>query len=442
MIMHHELRPGPPGPEEREYRPQIDGLRFSAFLGIFLLHSNSGRWPAGVLGVPLFFTLSGFLITRILVRHAGQTPARELSTFYARRALRIFPLYYAVLLVLLASGQLERPWACLAHVYNYCVYANRAFVGRSGHFWSLSVEEQFYLIFPLLLLATPARHRARMLGGLFAACAGSRILLEWLLPNPYTFALTNAAGEYLIAGAVAGHHDALHPGIASSRPRLVTGLGLSALAAGWASGWRFGLPGLAPVVPELTALAFALSIGEVWRDRGPIARFLGVRPLAYLGKISYGCYVLHVYAMQYVYDGPGGPWTFGVLPAPMLPSWGRAPVALAITLAAAMASWHLFEAPILALKSRFSYGGGTTRGRRAMPAIPTGQPSPAWSFIPGRTSTLPDLSQRVTALLGRLDVAGQLNGVRRPPDRRIPQGCRLGESAPRMTRDGQVEASS
>ena len=108
MIMLRDSHPSPP--VGGEHRPQIDGLRFVAFLGIFLLHCNSARFPAGELGVPLFFTLSGFLITRILLRNETGSPGRNLGTFYARRILRIFPLYYAVLIALLACGQLEQPW--------------------------------------------------------------------------------------------------------------------------------------------------------------------------------------------------------------------------------------------------------------------------------------------------------------------------------------------
>lgn len=338
-----------PLPPDREHRPHIDGLRFLAFVGIFLLHCNSQRWLAGSLGVPLFFTLSGFLITRILLRHESESHAGDLRTFYARRILRIFPLYYAVLLVLMACGQLERPLLTFAHMYNYVVYANRAFIGNSGHFWTLAVEEQFYLIFPPLLLLTPPRWRSAMLWSLFAACAGSRVVLEWLAPNPYTFVLTNVAGVYLVAGAIAGQMDTTHPQIEASRSRFWGSVALSIFVILWTSGLRFGMPWLAGILPELTAFTFAVLIWELWKCRGWPAHVLGFRPLAYLGKISYGCYVLHVYAMQQVYD------VHGWLHFARMPNAARPFLAMMVTIIAASASWYLFESPILSLKSRFSY---------------------------------------------------------------------------------------
>lgn len=367
-----------------EHRPQMDGLRFFAFLGIFLLHCNSGKFPAGHLGVPLFFVLSGFLITRILLRNEGDSLAGDLGIFYARRALRIFPLYYATLIVLLACGQLARPWLAFLYLYNYGIYFHQGFFGGNGHFWTLAVEEQFYLLFPLILLATPARRRGMMLAGLVAACAVSRLVMEWASPNPYTFMTLNAAGEYLVAGAIAGYLDVARPGVAGSRARFALAAGLSVLVAFWQSGWWLGAPWLAPVKPEIAALAFALLIWELWRARGPVAALLGARPLAYLGKVSYGCYVLHVYAIHYVYSRtPGGP-LIGDLAVTSIPAGARAPVALALSIALAMVSWHLFESPILALKSRFPYGRApkSRREREALtrPDAVASATQPGWGL--------------------------------------------------------------
>ena len=368
--MHQDARTSPtdrPG----EHRPQIDGLRFLAFLGIFLFHCNSGRFPAGQLGVPFFFALSGFLITRILLRNESDSPRRDLATFYARRTLRIFPLYYAALLVLLACGQLARPMLSFTYLYNFCIYTNRAFIGNAGHFWTLCVEEQFYLVFPLALIFTAAHRRAAMLAGLMVACAASRMLLDRFNPSQYTFVLPNASGEYLVAGAIAGYLDVIRPGIASSLPRMAIALILSAFAALWVCGRHFGMPWLAPIVPELTALGFSLLIWELWRSRGPMSRVLGVRPLAYLGKISYGCYVLHAFALQ------GNRRLISTLHLDFIPPSARSFVALAVTILAAMASWHFFEAPILSLKSRFSYGRPSGRCASSATKATRRRPVPA-----------------------------------------------------------------
>src|SRR4051794_21139588 len=92
-----------------EHKKQLDSVRFLAFAGVFLFHANEHKFAYGVMGVPLFFVLSGFLITRILVLNETSSLYENLRTFYLRRTLRIFPLYYAVLVVLFVLGKLSHP---------------------------------------------------------------------------------------------------------------------------------------------------------------------------------------------------------------------------------------------------------------------------------------------------------------------------------------------
>jgi len=151
----------------------LDGLRAIAFLIVFFFHTRN--LPFGWMGVQLFFVLSGFLITDILLRMKDQLPPREFFTkFYGRRFLRIFPLYYlylillAVLIFLLPSldlsglntelgkGFLNQIWAAAFYVFDF--FHASAFFERSRfftHLWSLSVEEQFYLLWPLLIFLVP-----------------------------------------------------------------------------------------------------------------------------------------------------------------------------------------------------------------------------------------------------------------------------------------------
>ena len=153
--------------------PGLDGLRAVAFLIVFFFHTRN--LPFGWMGVQLFFVLSGFLITDILLRMKEKLPQREFFIkFYGRRFLRIFPLYYFYLILLaalifllpalnlrslnveLGRGFLNQIW--VAAVYLYDFFHASAFFERSRfftHLWSLSVEEQFYLLWPLLIFLVP-----------------------------------------------------------------------------------------------------------------------------------------------------------------------------------------------------------------------------------------------------------------------------------------------
>lgn len=333
------------------HRTAIDGLRALAFLGVFFYHANSLRFPAGSLGVPVFFALSGFLITRILAKNEGPSIAGDLRTFYIRRTLRIFPLYYASLIVLQLLGKLEQPWSSYLYVYNIATYARGELIGIHGHFWTLSVEEQFYLVFPVLFLATPKAFRSAMLLTLWLACALSRHLMERYAPSPFLGMLPNVAGEYLVAGAIAGMVDLRNPGAKSCPWKLATSLAGSAWVALWVGGRPIG-QFLGPFVPDVAALAFATLVLEVWRSEGRMAGALSWRPLAFVGTISYGCYVFHLFALDFA------GWALIQLGAPMHSAAWRAiriPSAFAATIGLAWLSWHSLEAPILRLKSRFEY---------------------------------------------------------------------------------------
>src|SRR4051812_13549391 len=148
------------------HKPQLDGLRFVAFLAVFYFHARPGKYFWGPEGVRVFFTISGFLITRILIQGESGDLRADLERFYIRRTLRIFPLYYAVVACLWLGGLLPGVWWYLTYLYNIRAFLDHAWGGPVGHFWSLCVEEQFYILYPLALLLTPPRSRAAMLGAL------------------------------------------------------------------------------------------------------------------------------------------------------------------------------------------------------------------------------------------------------------------------------------
>ncbi|UCH58728.1 MAG: acyltransferase, partial [Anaerolineales bacterium] len=159
---------------QKDYMPQLDALRFFAVLGVIVAHNwHPKRLPwlfgdldwAG-LGVRLFFVLSGFLITRILLacrdsqEQTSQPAFFYIRQFYARRFLRIFPIYYLVLIIVFVSNipPAREVWIWLVtYTTNVYITVFNTWVGRLGHFWTLAVEEQFYLVWPWLVLFAPKK---------------------------------------------------------------------------------------------------------------------------------------------------------------------------------------------------------------------------------------------------------------------------------------------
>src|SRR5262245_57778988 len=181
----------------------LDGLRFFAFLLVFLHHAFMGHWlgPApfvrfGVLGVHLFFVLSGFLIGRILLDLKARSDLSfgfKLGRFYVRRALRIFPVYYLVLLLLAAIratnilpslGPMKLGIDAL-YLTNFYIFRHPGSV-TEAHFWSLCIEEHFYLLAPLAVLLLSRRALSIVLVSIFVlnAIARGYLHLNWT-PDPY-----------------------------------------------------------------------------------------------------------------------------------------------------------------------------------------------------------------------------------------------------------------
>src|SRR5262245_34719431 len=139
--------------------PQLDGLRALAVLGVLVCHSTDSEWAhLGPFGVRLFFVISGFLITRILLEQRGAPVGSVLRAFYWRRLGRIAPLYYVALIVYWSFGVpgARELWPWLV-TYTSNMVDPATPLGFVGHFWSLAVEEQFYLVWPPLVLLLSRR---------------------------------------------------------------------------------------------------------------------------------------------------------------------------------------------------------------------------------------------------------------------------------------------
>jgi peptidoglycan/LPS O-acetylase OafA/YrhL len=376
----------PSAPTPRGHLPSLDGLRGVAVLLVLLFHFTHLDAPGGPVeralveaarvgwsGVDLFFVLSGFLITGILLD--AKNGRNYFRNFYLRRALRIFPLYYAYLAVLflvlpsiVAAARLDPRGDTQAWMWSYL--GNVLFAMRRGfeasphaaHFWSLAVEEQFYLVWPLLVWLLPRR-------GLVWACAAA-IVGAFTLRAGILKATWNATAAYVLTPC---RMDALatgalvaaivrEGGLARLRRLAPAVLGFSALviAALWLRRGTFfggdptvqvwGFTALAVLYGSVLVLALTLPAAS------PLGRTLAHPFLRTFGKYSYALYVLH-YPLFHVLEANGLsasaiPPVFGSrLPGLLLFVSG----ATALSYLAALASWHLIEKRFLALKARLPY---------------------------------------------------------------------------------------
>jgi peptidoglycan/LPS O-acetylase OafA/YrhL len=369
------IRPAAPASARLAYRPQLDSLRAFAVTAVVVQHAlpSLGKMvPLAHAGVRLFFVLSGFLITGLLLHYrdaVGSSRGGALREFYFRRCLRIWPLYFFVIALALAldAGPVREilPWL-LTHTVNFCLAVRGEWVDAFFHFWTLSVEEQFYLLWPLIVLFAPRRWLAPaavtlvVIGPLYRLVSVS---FGWGVF--WTYCATPACLDTLGAGSLLALccHD--------SRQGEAVDRGLN----------RFCLPlGLAGVVvlmllhdhgirwPQEVLFDLALALVFVWLVRSAARGFGGLAgsmlqagPVVYLGRISYGVYVYHVLVL-YLVVGLCRSWfpEFDLEEA-----W---PFAVAL-IAFPVLSWHFFEKPINDLKNRAGRDPGlgsalTIRSRR------------------------------------------------------------------------------
>lgn len=347
-----------PAVTARFYRPELDALRFFAFAGVLIHHGPAfPRFArAGAFGLSLFFLLSAYLITELLLREREKTATINWRFFFIRRALRIWPLYFGALALAGMAALIHSSWwvdpkAALA----LCFFVSNWFFTPAqigpliAHLWSISIEEQFYLIWPPILKYGGAK-LARMVSVGFLV---SGMLWLWRFADRGWKLWSDTPVAFIFFGAGALLAIATHgrPVAMNSWRRvalLLLGLGLLALAA--KAGISTGLDkGVVTRQPYLAYAAAALGCVLVFRSVLGIGTLPGF--LVYWGKISYGLYVVHIPMLHAAFI------VLSSLRPPLTPAQSALVtdiLALLLSLAIAHLSYQHFEKPFLRLKTRFS----------------------------------------------------------------------------------------
>lgn len=379
-------------PAKSSYVPHLDGLRALAILGVMFEHFGMALPPmlrCGPLSVRFFFVLSGYFITLSLwklqadVIKSKQGSFIPLCHFYLRRLLRIGPPFYLSLIVGALFGIAEVRtnffWLATFQANNYIAYVLGYWPNSISHFWSLAVQEQFYMIWPLVVLLLPKRWFLTTMAAFIAFglifrfyCISTEVstLTRWVT-------IFGCIDSFAVGALIAYLKNArLLERMRYLSPTILFAMPLVAFGCFFLGRALMTLPennlflSLTESV-DAVFLAWALSVALVG-IKGPYARVLGWSPLVYLGKISYGVYVYHVFVI--------------IIVSPLLAPYGvtedhfallRIAVLLTVTVAISSLSWHFLEQPFLAWKESVGKAAGP-RPAFSLPAFP----SPALALAP------------------------------------------------------------
>ena len=365
---------------EYGYIPGLDGMRAIAVLIVMIAHVGFAHIIPGGFGVTVFFFISGFLITRLLLAEIEKDGQIGLKNFYIRRFLRLLPALYFMLIMTYAGLTFlgARPgagetFAAATYTMNYydlwLTSQGHAQVGPWGHLWSLAVEEHFYLLFPLVLIF----FRKNLNRALWACGAICALVLGWRLtahyglslPDKHTYAATDARLDSIVYGCFFSLFMHLRPN--SNWLKRITGIVPLAGAAGlilvsflirddgFRQTLRYSLQGIALLI-FFRNLYFLPLLS--WTSK-----ILEWRPMAWTGKISYGLYLWHIpialYFDQYTSLSYGAPTYILAV--------------FATTYAICWFSYQYVEKPVVALRRKF----GSHIVKPPSPDKAPGSPAPA-----------------------------------------------------------------
>ena len=342
-----------------EFRPDIEGLRAVAVIVVVLFHARISRFAGGYVGVDVFFVLSGFLITRLLLREVATTGTISLPRFWARRARRLLPASCVVVVVTVVASQVmlapiaQRPLATDAVAAGAFV-VNFVFAGRLGdyfasqlgrtpspllHFWSLAVEEQFYLFWPLTLLGLsrrPRKYRRLVTTMMGLVAVASFLICIWMTrthPTGAFYLLPSRMWELAIGGLIAAGGTAWQ--LVSPQARAVAGwIGVAGVATAVLTfDGSIAFPGSAALLPVLGTALIVVSGGSDAAPFAPVA-ILRHQVLQWIGRRSYAIYLWHWPALVLA-EARWGPL-----------SLAQRFIAIGFALALAAASLRLVEDPV------------------------------------------------------------------------------------------------
>lgn len=367
------------------HQPGLDGVRGVAILLVMALHFVGNATPTslaeriavkasgyGLLGVDLFFVLSGFLITGLLLDAKGAP--RYFRNFYARRTVRIFPLYYAVLALLflglplvvalpppLEEARRHQAWLW-TYTANWYVAARSSWEALSyaSHFWSLAIEEHFYLVWPVVVFLVRREALERICAGVVVAGLALRISLALLGVSELSISvLTPCRVDALCVGgllaAVARRSGGAEPLLRRAVPSAIwAGAAILGVSA-WCAATKLGLPVLHQLRTTLYALFFgALTLASVLpAERSVLGRAFRSSTLRMFGKYSYGLYVYHGLISYHMVETRTEERLTALLGSHAAAMLARAAIGVAASLLVSVASYELLEKPFLALKRFF-----------------------------------------------------------------------------------------
>ncbi len=354
---------------EPRYMLQLDGLRALAVFGVLVHHFLPQQFflnsilHCGSFGVRLFFVLSGFLITGILLRCrntialANQDAVFTIGRFYIRRFIRIFPIYYltvAITALVAFNSVKESAFWHLTYTSNI-YFSSRNWDAVLSHFWTLAVEEQFYLIWPWVMLLVPSKHLLKIIivtisiGPLFRfLCIQFGVnngVREYIL----TFACLDSLGMGALLAFYTYNQDNF-----KQHKRLLCSFGFWVCGSLWVTLNIIYLPNLNMITVVLeNTITSGLLVWLINRAgqgfSGVMGTILELKPLVYLGKISYGIYIYHL-LVAYVISA-----MFPHIDLTYQTVFIQFVFNTVATLVVAMLSWHLIEKPINDKKRYFGY---------------------------------------------------------------------------------------
>ena len=364
---------------------QLDGIRFIAVALVLLAHLTNTPLPIGELGVTMFFVLSGFLISRILMQSRDKLKdqpdgfKKYLRKFLIRRTIRIFPVYYLCIFILYLLGVPSvhefLAWLVL-YGTNIYMASHEAWMGSVDHLWSLAVEEQVYIFFPFLIFFVPRKNLLPVLGIMGVLSVLLRLYFylsgrSWIVSY---VSMPACLDSFAFGGLMAWlqlYKIETFTRIFSKKWLVILGV-LAWLGVYYWSRyiWLHDLPAnkynvVKIVFDRLIASAFCFFLigSAVIGYTGLMAGFLENRVSVYLGKISYGIYLYHnfVFNHYHSYSAPNHPvvrfFNKVYRHFPELKDFPPFQIVAvcAFTVMVAAISWHFFEKPINALKDKYAY---------------------------------------------------------------------------------------